>query len=446
MASAAAKAGSDQGVRAVRPLSIQIVSTHYAPESTGNAPYVASLAEGLAARGHQVSVLAAAPHYPARAVFPESEWSREEVAENLRVRRFVAPIPARPSFVSRLVYEVRFGLQFAQQLDCTADVVLLVSPTLFADIVVRAKLLARRERPRLVAWMQDLYSAGVSETPGRAARLMAGAVRAVEGAFARSCDAVVVIHDRFREFATREFGVTPDRLRVIRNWSHVSIPERVDRDEVRSRLGWASDEVVVLHAGNMGEKQGLENVVDAAWRAQERGAAVRFVLMGDGNQRPSLEERGIGCTHLEFIPPVADSEFTSVLAAADVLLVNERPSLREAAVPSKLTSYFATGRPVLAATAADSATSDEIRRSRAGRVVAPADPDALLDGAVAVAQRWDATDELAGPAFVRAVLSAESALNSFETLLQAVARDTEDGLTTSTSPRKASEEKLHVTT
>ena len=34
----------------------------------------------------------------------------------------------------------------------------------------------------------------------------------------------------------------------------------------RAAHGWSHDEVVVLHAGNVGYKQGLENVVEAAAR------------------------------------------------------------------------------------------------------------------------------------------------------------------------------------
>jgi hypothetical protein len=88
------------------------------------------------------------------------------------------------------------------------------------------------------------------------------------------------------------------------------------------------DELIVVHAGNMGVKQGLENVVAAARLAATEMPAgtIRFVLLGDGNQRCRLQKEGVGVASLEFIKPLPDWVFRATLHAADVLLVNEKPS------------------------------------------------------------------------------------------------------------------------
>ena len=119
----------------------------------------------------------------------------------------------------------------------------------------------------------------------------------------------------------------------------------------RSAHRWRDDEVVILHAGNMGYKQGLENVIAAAElasRTPEQGA----VRPARGRQpaRDARKRPVRACRALEFLPPVADEEFSAALGAADVLLVNERPGVAQMAVPSKLTSYFSSGKPILAAT------------------------------------------------------------------------------------------------
>ncbi|GAB14334.1 putative glycosyltransferase [Arthrobacter globiformis NBRC 12137] len=75
----------------------------------------------------------------------------------------------------------------------------------------------------------------------------------------------------------------------------------------------------MLHAGNMGKKQGLENVVAAAKHASLIGSSTRFVLMGDGNQRPALMRSGQGIANLTFIDPLPQAEFQAALSAADVL-------------------------------------------------------------------------------------------------------------------------------
>ena len=72
------------------------------------------------------------------------------------------------------------------------------------------------------------------------------------------------------------------------------------------------------------------------------------------------------------------------MQASDVLLVNQRASVTNMSLPSKLTSYFASGRPVIAAASADSETASEIEASGAGIVVPPADPAALRGAILAL--------------------------------------------------------------
>ena len=62
-----------------------------------------------------------------------------------------------------------------------------------------------------------------------------------------------------------------------------------------------------------------------------------------------------------------------------MLLVNERPGLIEMSAPSKLTTYFEAGRPIVAATEPTSITAEEIERSGAGIRVAPGRPSAILE-------------------------------------------------------------------
>lgn len=174
--------------------------------------------------------------------------------------------------------------------------------------------------------------------------------------------------------------------------------------------------MVVLHAGNMGQKQGLENVIAAADLAARIGSRIRFVLLGDGNQRPILRAAAVGLENLEFLAPVSADDFPAALGAADVLLVNERPGVAQMAVPSKLTSYFQSGRPILAATDPAGFTASELAASGAG-VCVPADrPDLLLSEALRLATDPVLARQLgeAGRHYCDALLSEEAAMDRYE--------------------------------
>jgi glycosyltransferase involved in cell wall biosynthesis len=149
---------------------------------------------------------------------------------------------------------------------------------------------------------------------------------------------------------------------------------------VRERLGLPKDAAICLHAGNMGYKQNLENVIECARLAAERDGRLLFVLMGDGNRRSYLE--GLAgkykLPNVRFLPLQSKALFPNALAAADILLVNQRGTVGDMSLPGKLTAYFASGQPIVAAVARDSETAREIEASGGGLVVAPDEPRVLL--------------------------------------------------------------------
>lgn len=367
-----------------RPLRISIIGAHYAPEPSGNAPYTTGIAEGLAVRGHEVTVHTSFPHYPTWELADGVPRRESEYRNGVRLERTRHYVPAEPTPLKRLVYELGVGAHASLQGFGRPDVVVCISPLMFASALTatRAKLSATRPAVGLV--IQDIYSRGVAET-GTASSHSTRAIKALESRLLRSVDGISVIHDRFKADVVTDLGVPEDRVTVIRNWTHVREPSPFDEIAFRRSLGWRDDETIVLHAGAMGVKQGLHNVVQAAQVADQREEAVRFVLLGDGGERRALEESAQGVKSLQFLRPMPDDEdFMRVHRVADILLVHERAGVAEMSVPSKLTTYFAAGKPILAATGPNGATAEEIRGAQAGVRVDPDKPTDLLQGVLAL--------------------------------------------------------------
>ncbi len=193
-----------------------------------------------------------------------------------------------------------------------------------------------------------------------------------------------------------ELGVAPGSVHHVPNWSRVA-PPALTVEQTRLRFGWDDGRMVVLHAGNMGYKQGLEQVVEAARLAADRGDPVRFVLAGGGNRAEAIREAASGLPNVDFLGVQPDGIHASLLAAADVLLLSERASQVDMSLPSKLTSYFAAGRPVVAAVAADGATAAEIERSGGGIVAPVGRPERLLDALRALRDDADLAGRLGRP-------------------------------------------------
>jgi glycosyltransferase involved in cell wall biosynthesis len=177
----------------------------------------------------------------------------------------------------------------------------------------------------------------------------------------------------------------------------------------------------------MGLKQGLGNVIDAARLADadtDTGGRVIFVLLGDGNQRELLKSRGADVKSLQFIDPLPDAEFQAVLAAADILLVNEMPGVTEMSVPSKLTSYFSMGKPVLAASSEKGTTAIEIARSNGGIRIDPGNPRGLLMSARSLANDPALAERLghAGKQYCNDHLSENSAIDQYDSWINDLVR------------------------
>ncbi|MEB0141401.1 hypothetical protein QN363_20505, partial [Undibacterium sp. CCC2.1] len=83
-------------------------------------------------------------------------------------------------------------------------------------------------------------------------------------------------------------------------------------------------------------------------------------------------------SRLQFIDSLDDFGFQRALASADILLVNEKLGVSEMAVPSKLTSYYNAGRPVIAATDRRGVTAAEIESAGGGVVVDAEVPQAII--------------------------------------------------------------------
>jgi len=360
---------------------ILVIGINYAPEPTGIAPYTTGMAEYLATRARSVEVITGLPHYPTWRVDPSYRGRAARSVEAAHspnapgmpeVRRLWHHVPARQTALTRAAYEATFlAAASLVRPRRRPDLVIAVTPSLGGAVAgVRT---ARRYGVPLVVVVQDLMARAAGQSGIRGGGVVAGATGRMEGFSLRQADRVLVVSDAFRP-AVRAYGVPEHRIGLLPNWRHIT-PTLADRDEARARLGWRPDRFVVAHTGNMGLKQDLGTVVEAARHLPD---GVEVLLLGDGSQRRDLERQAAGVPAIRFVGTLDDVQYPLALAAADVLLVNERPTVGDMSLPSKLTSYLSAGRPVLAAVAPDGATAAELARSAgAGLLVAPGDPGAL---------------------------------------------------------------------
>jgi len=402
---------------------ILITGINYAPEETGIAPYTTKLAEHLARQGYQVTSLTGMPHYPAWRIADDyaGRMAVRETRNGVDIARRWHYVPKRQSALSRGLYEATFLAGGLTALTMPRPhAVIGVVPSLSGGVL--ARMAAARFRVPYGLVFQDLVGLAAEQSGVAGGRGVGSAVRAAEGWATRGAAAVGVIAEGFRPYV-ESLGVASGRIRRVRNWTHTG-EATVECDAMRAWLDLPPDALVCLHAGNMGYKQGLENVIEAARLAATSDPRLLFVFVGDGNQREALQALAAryALSNVRFLPLQSQQIFPSVLAAADVLLINQRRSVDEMALPSKLTSYYAAGRPVVAAAAQGSETAREITWSSGGITCEPERPAALLDAVRRVTADAGLARHLADSAqrWAQNVLSEDAALRSYEQFVAAV--------------------------
>jgi len=401
---------------------VTLFGINYWPEQSGIAPYTTGLAEYLAYHGWHVTVCAGMPHYPQWHVADDyaGQFRQRETIKGVEVLRFQHHVPGQPSAAGRSLYEATFLAHALTARNLKRpDAVIGIVPSLSDGVL--AALAAKRFRTPYGIIFQDLMGQAVVQSGISGGNRVARATRRLESKVARQASLVGVIAEGFRPYL-EEIGVKADRIQRIRNWTHIGLPS-VARDEVRTRLGLPLDSPICLHAGNMGLKQGLENVVACARLALISDPQILFVFLGDGNQRTNLERMATGLPNIRFLDPQSEEEFPNTLAAADVLLVNQRPTVTDMSLPGKLTSYFSVGRPIVAAVNETSETACELRFANAGVVVPAGNPEKLLEAVRGIASDPARAEEfgIRGKAYAQEFLNAKVILPKLEEFVRQVA-------------------------
>ncbi|MGC2432417.1 MAG: WcaI family glycosyltransferase [Desulfobaccales bacterium] len=398
---------------------------NYAPELVGIGKYTGELAAYLASRGHRVTVLAAAPYYPqwrVREDYRPQRWRREWL-DGVEVLRAPQYVPARVSGLGRLLQECSFDVSCLYWWSTCLlarpwDAMVAVCPPMTSGLV--PGLLARRLGIPLVIHVQDLQLDAARELGILRQPLLLEVLTWLELRLLRQARKVTTIS---RSMAARlaAKGVAPSRLKVLPNWADLDKVRPGPRlNALRRELGLTS-ETVVLYAGNLGEKQGLEVILATAALTRSK-PSIRYLIAGEGaaRERIKLRAQDLGLDNVTFLPLQLNSRLPLLLAAADLHLVVQRREAADLVMPSKLTNIMAAGRPFIATAARATELGRVTTESRAGLLVPPEDGRALAQAVLALAQDPGVRKEMGIRArrYAEAFWDRERILGQWEELLK----------------------------
>lgn len=164
-------------------------------------------------------------------------------------------------------------------------------------------------------------------------------------------DKIIAISEDIKRTLVEEKGIPADKVVVVYNWvdSDAVVPIAKEENPLFAEFGLSRDKFHVVYAGNLGNAQNINIVVDAAARLRDN-EDVEFVVFGSGGLENDICARieAEGLKNLRLLPLQPVERVKYVYSLGDVCLVSCKEGLGGSAMPSKTWSILSCGRPVLA--------------------------------------------------------------------------------------------------
>lgn len=388
-------------------MKILLHGLNYAPEELGIGKYSGEMMQFLAANGHRCVVVTTPPYYPqweipagyhgrrySRERHPVEARDKDTAANNaaaawIHIVRCPLWVPSRVSAFKRIIHLASFGLSSFPAVIWKAirfrpDAIITVEPA--AVCMPTAWIAARMVGAKAWLHVQDFevdmaFELGIVRAP-----MLRKLVLFLESLLMRRFDCVSSISPNMIDKLQME-RVDAARIRYFPNWVDCNklrplVHTEDEQERLREQFGLPPDKCIALYAGNIGVKQGLEIIVEAARHLRrDQASKVHFVICGQGAAHSQLCEMAQGIDNIQMLPVQPFEKFNELMNCADLHLLPQRADAADLVMPSKLTGMLATGRAVVACAAPGTQIADVVENR--GLVVSPG---SVLEFAEAVKQ------------------------------------------------------------
>ncbi len=357
---------------------IWIFTELYYPEQTSTGYLLTQTAEGLAAE-FDVQVITG----PATNFYIRQKSPRREIRNGVMIYRCGGTSLNKDFLLRRLVNALtRTSSMLLKGLwlcRATDRMLVVTNPPLLPFAALVIKLMRRTPFVLLIhdVYPEALVAANLCSSDSVLVKLGGAANRWLY----RQATAIVSLGRDMSRLIQAKLVPGDKRVRLIPNWAENEIVRPCPRKSNRllEQLG-IRDRFVVLYAGNIGKTHGIDCLAEAARRLQN-DRSIHFVVLGFGARKRWLEEFAPAAKldNITFVPPMPRQEQIVFLNACDVALITFAPGMAGVSVPSRMYSQMAAGKPIIAATDAESELAEVIREEDIGWVVAPGEPGALVE-------------------------------------------------------------------
>jgi colanic acid biosynthesis glycosyl transferase WcaI len=339
-------------------------------------PFQVQLSRELARRGHVVAHTFSAGFQTPRGnlVVGDDDPAGFSIVPVSNSRPF-----AKDAFFRRRQQEIEIGEELAKLVRSFEPEVIISSnaPLDTQRIFQRAAL---RQRAKFVFWLQDIYSQGIARVVRKRFPLVGHAIAAwyrhLEFRMLRASDHVVAITQDFVPIVAAE-GVEPDKISVVENWAPLDELPHHPRDNAWTQVHMPDDGLRIVYSGTLGYKHNPGLLLALARELPD--AHIYVFSEGQVANKLAADAAAAGLANLSVRAWVPFAELPMMLAGADIFVAVIEPEAGVYSVPSKVLTYLAVGRPILASVPPENLAARLIRDHDAG-YTSPPGAEAMLVG------------------------------------------------------------------
>ena len=331
---------------------ILIVGINYHPEITGIGKYTTELCEWLVKQGCDVHVITAPPYYPAWKIekgYSVFKYQAEEI-NGVKVIRCPLWVPCKPSGLKRILHLLSFavssfGAIIAQTLIWRPQLMISIEPPIFCSPGVW--LASKIDNPKTLLHVQDLEIDAAFNLGILKAKPLKKLIFGFERFIMRRFDKVTTISHNMRQKLI-EKGVDSSKALLLQNWVDTQQIFPLEKRDINyADFTIPLHKTIFLYSGAMGQKQGLELLIEAASALQSH-EEVHFVICGEGPAKQKIKDMADGLPNVQFLDFQPLDKFNHLLSIADVHLLPQKTEASDLVMPSKLTAMLASGKPIIA--------------------------------------------------------------------------------------------------
>lgn len=331
---------------------ILVVCQHYWPETFR----LNDICDFFVEKGCEVDVLCGIPNYPKGRFFEGYGYlkNRRQTRNKIRIER-VFEIPRGNNsnlmiFLNYISFPFASLFHIPRLLTHNYDKIFIyqLSPVLMA---LSGILVGKIKKIETIMYVLDLWPENLYSVLDIKSRLLRKITEKISHWHYKKVDKIVVLSNKMKTLLKEITKIPQEKITAVPQHGE-KIYEKSEHDnklEQRFSKGFN-----IVFAGNISPAQSFETILDAAkMLKKDKINDINWIIVGDGMSREWLEtEVKKNCLSDNFffegIKPITEVPKYQTLADALIACLSKSPLL-DCTIPAKVTSYFASGKPVILA-------------------------------------------------------------------------------------------------